>query len=30
MINYLDKYFINPYHVREVKRKYKKMRINEA
>jgi len=30
MINYLGEHFINPHRVREAKREYKKMRMNEA
>jgi hypothetical protein len=30
IINYLGKYFINPHRIREARRKYKKLRINEV
>ena len=30
MIDYLGEYFINPYYIYEVKRKYKKIYINET
>ena len=30
MINYLEKYFINPYYIYKTKREYKKIYINET